>query len=100
MRFPLACSPGTMQRMPLLPLGRTTAHLPVVLAGTALGALLGCRSRPVAPAPAQAAQSTSASKETLAVPADVLLTGQAAMGDVATDAPGVRRLLSAADLRP
>ena len=64
---------------------------------TALGALLGCRQGTVA---AESTQPNSAARGAVATPSDVLFTGQAAMGDVATDAPGVRRILTVADLRP
>ena len=82
------------------PLRRTTAHLQVAFVGAALGGAFGCRSRQASPVPPAATLPSSTSKETAAVASDVLLTGEAAMGDVASDAPGVRRILSVDDLRP
>ena len=68
----------------------------LVLTTLALGASLGslttgCRSEKVAPAATSPASPPRPGE---------LLTGQAAMGDWTTDAPGVRRKLTLADLPP
>jgi glucose/arabinose dehydrogenase len=87
--------------MPPAPLPRTTAHLHLGVMVALLSAALGCRNKQAAPAPAAVANSNSAAKgEVASARPDVLLTGEAAMGDFTTDAPGVRRILTTADLRP
>ena len=60
---------------------------------------LGCRGRP-APAPAPHSSRRPAGESGVARGDGGLLLGEAAMGDFTADAPGVRRKLTPADLRP
>lgn len=86
--------------MPLMLVLRTAAHLPFCVIATMLASPLGCRSRHASPAPVPVANSGSAPKgEAASAKSSGLLTGEAAMGDFTTDAPGVRRKLTPADLR-
>lgn len=73
----------------------------------ALGALsflilpLGCQSRHGTTGPAPGPGGTAPTpKDASIAKVGELLTGEAAMGDYSTDAPGVRRKLTTADLRP
>jgi hypothetical protein len=88
-----------MTPMPLSPLPRTTANLAAAVMAATLAFALGCKNRQAAPAPPPVAHSSHVTKPVAASSdPDVLLKGQAALGDFTTDAPGVRRLLTTADL--
>ena len=83
-----------------MPCRRSVSLVALTLACPVLLAAEGCSRKP--PAKDTPATTPPASAPRSAAPASpgTLLTGKAALGDWTTDAPGVRRKLTTADLPP
>jgi hypothetical protein len=98
-RFGRALSASRTDAFPQRRAAAKRAQILEVLLTTVIMTSLGCRRRP-APAPSPTSSTMAPLPSGFAKPDGSLLVGEAAMGDFTADAPGVRRKLTAADLRP